>query len=48
VKNAFHRFADPADIFQRNTPETEYGFLFSTSSTRTLLPSPEVELGKTR
>ncbi len=33
------RFADPADLLR--TPETQYGFLFSTGSSRVLLPEPQ-------
>jgi hypothetical protein len=48
VRTEPHRFADPADLFQRIAPETEYGFLFSTGSSRTLLPSPELKIGDSK
>ena len=39
------RFADPADLFRPLSPDTQYGFLFSTNASRVLLPSPEVQPG---
>jgi hypothetical protein len=39
------RFSEPADMFKPATPDTQYGFLFSTGSSRLLLPCPEVRPG---
>jgi hypothetical protein len=39
------RFSEPADLFNRATPGTKYGFLFSTGSSRLLMPCPEVAIG---
>ena len=39
------RFADAADLFRPLSPQTQYGFLFSTDASRVLLPSPEVQPG---
>ena len=39
------RFSEPADLFSRASPVTKYGFLFSTGSSRLLMPCPEVAIG---
>ncbi len=40
-----YRFSEPADLFNRVSPGTQYAFLFSTGSSRLLLPCPEVKAG---
>ena len=39
------RFSEPADLFKAAVPDTQYGFLFSTGSSRLLMPCPEVRPG---